>query len=154
MMSSPNINKPIQFFTAKWLIAFSSISAVLFACFAIFAPTEIAHSNIVGLAERRLASDLSISGDKLEFSAGRFRRESIVVYRVVGDSLPTDKFLRPVSEQQRDDLARQIAEVAQACGMQIVPSSSDDLLVFYGTDYTVLYLGSTPSSYLIYLGGQ
>lgn len=140
--------------TAKCTVATLSVAALVFACIVLISPTSIWHSHDTGFVERRLAYDLSISGDKLEFSTGRFRRESIVVYRVVGDSLPQGKFYRPVSEQQRDDLARQIAEVAQACGMQIIPSPNDDLLVFHGKDYTVLYLGSTPSQYLIYLGGQ
>lgn len=140
--------------TAKCTVATLSVAALVFACIVLISPTSIWHSHDTGFVERRLASDLSISGDKLEFSAGRFRRESIIVYRVVGDSLPTGIFSRPVSEQQHDDLAKQIADVAQACGMQIIPSSCDDLLVFHGKDYTVLYLGSTPSQYLIYLGGQ
>ena len=142
-------NKP-----AKYAVAALSVAALVFACIVVISPTSILHSHDAVFAERRLASDLSISGDKLEFSAGRFRRESIVIYRVVGDSLPQGKFSRPVSKQQRDDLARQIAEVAQACGMEIIPSPNDDLLVFHGKDYTVLYLISVVSPYLIYLGGQ
>ena len=54
--------------TAKCTVATLSVAALVFACIVLISPTSIGHSHDTGCVERRLAYDLSISGDKLELS--------------------------------------------------------------------------------------
>ncbi|MBP5543705.1 MAG: hypothetical protein ILM98_06490 [Kiritimatiellae bacterium] len=138
----------------KRMIAISITCLIVLVCFFIFAPTEVLHSKNPRFFEQRLVADLSIPRDSIEYFAGRFRRESIIIFRLIGDSIPNEIFIRPNSDQQRNDWVKHIMEAAMACGVRITPSAGDELKVFYGNDYSVLYLSANKMSYLFYFGAQ
>lgn len=135
------------------------ITAILFIGIVLvtFVPTEKINSfsnKYVAFAEQRLHRDLLISNNQLEFVAGRFSRESIIVFRVLDTDIPIDKFRKVDSGKQKFDCANRVSEIFDACEINAKTSLRDKFFVSYGNDYSAIFLQSESNDYLIYLGMQ
>ena len=119
----------------------------------LFVPTEKVNSRSTQYADRRLLSDLSIS-NQIDFVAGRFRRESVIIYRLLSSDFSTSKFSIVRTEELKRDYVKRVSAVARSCNVDFTPLMDDDVLVYYGSDYSVVYVKSKPSSYIIYFGAQ
>lgn len=122
-------------------------------------PTEMTYSRNTGFVEERLRHELSIN--KVEFVAGKFRRESesvivyrVIVYRVLKSEPPMGKFRQVISEAQRRDCAKSVSEIMASFGIDAKVLANDDFFEFYGSDYSVILLRAESNTYLIYLGAQ
>ncbi len=143
---------PIRTFV-KWALAMTTILLSVIAGVILLVPTERVNSNNTQYADRRLLSDLSIS-NQIDFVAGRFRRESVIVYRLLSSDFSTNKFSLVQTEELKRDYVKRISAVARSCNVDFMPQMDDDFLVFYGSDYSVVYVKSKPNSYIIYFGAQ
>ena len=119
----------------------------------LLVPTESVNPNNAQYADRRLLSDLSIS-NQINFVAGIFRRESVIVYRLVSSDFATSKFSLVRGEELKRDYIKRISAVARSCNVDFAPQLDDNFLVFFGSDYSVVYVKSKPNSYIIYFGAQ
>lgn len=119
----------------------------------VLTPTEYFNLRNVEFVNEQLYRDLSIS-NQVKYLSGKFKREPIIIYRLLDEAIDIDKYSVIKSESQRCDCVKMISEKAKACGVEITPSSDDLLYAFYGSDYSVLYMKSKANSYLIYLGAQ
>lgn len=115
-------------------------------------PTEMTYFRNTGFVEERLRHELSIN--QVEFVAGKFRRESMIVYRVLKSEPPMGKFRQVISEAQRRDCAKSVSEIMASFGIDAKVSANDDFFEFYGSDYSVILLRAESNTYLIYLGAQ
>ena len=137
----------------KWALTMTTILMFLTVGVFLFVPTEIVYSCNTQYADRRLSSDLSIS-NQIVFVAGRFRRESVIVYRLLSPDFSTSKFSLVRTEGQKKDYLKCVSAVARSCNLDFTPMMDDDFLVFCGSDYSVVYVKSKPNSYMIYFGAQ
>ena len=141
--------KPI----AKWTLAMTTILLFVIVGVVLFVPTEKGNSHNTQYVDRRLLSDLSIS-NQIDFVAGRFRRESVIIYRLLSSDFSTSKFSLVRTEELKRDYVKRVSAVARSCNVDFTPLMDDEVLVFYGSDYSVVYVKSKPSSYIIYFGAQ
>ena len=141
--------KPI----AKWTLAMTTILLFVIVGVVLFVPTEKVNSHNTQYVDRRLLSDLSIS-NQIDFVAGRFRRESVIIYRLLSSDFSTSKFSLVRTEELKRDYVKRVSAVARSCNVDFTPLMDDDVLVYYGSDYSVVYVKSKPSSYIIYFGAQ
>ena len=141
--------KPI----AKWTLAMTTILLFVIVGVVLFVPTEKVNSHNTQYVDRRLLSDLSIS-NQIDFVAGRFRRESVIIYRLLSSDFSTSKFSLVRTEELKRDYVKRVSAVARSCNVDFTPLMDDEVLVFYGSDYSVVYVKSKPSSYIIYFGAQ
>lgn len=118
----------------------------------IFIPTELTYCHNTRFVGERVCRDLSINS--MEFVAGRFHRESILVYRVQRADFVTSKFSQVIVEKQKRECVKRVSEIMDSCGIEVKVSLSDDFFVFYGNDYSVILLKEELNTYLIYLGAQ
>ena len=118
----------------------------------IFVPTEMTYCHKTRFVEERVCRDLSINS--MEFVAGRFRRESILVYHVQRSDLVTSKFSQVIVEKQKRECVKRVSGIMDSCGIDVKVSLRDDFFVFYGSDYSVILLKAELDTYLIYLGAQ
>ena len=135
------------------VIIVAAVAILLIAAVILFVPTESVNSNDTQYADRRLLSDLSIS-NQIDFVAGRFRRESVIIYRLLSSDFSTSKFSLVRTEELKRDYVKRVSAVARSCNMDFTPLMDDEVLVFYGSDYSVVYVKSKPNSYIIYFGAQ
>ena len=138
---------------AKWTLAMTTILLFVIVGVTLFVPTEKVNSRSTQYADRRLLSDLSIS-NQIDFVAGRFRRESVIIYRLLSSDFSTSKFSIVRTEELKRDYVKRVSAVARSCNVDFTPLMDDDVLVYYGSDYSVVYVKSKPSSYIIYFGAQ
>ena len=138
---------------AKWTLAMTTILLFVIVGVVLFVPTEKVNSHNTQYADRRLLSDLSIS-NQIDFVAGRFRRESVIIYRLLSSDFSTSKFSIVCTEELKRDYVKRVSAVARSCNVDFTPLKDDDFLVFYGSDYYVVYVKSKPNSYVIYFGAQ
>lgn len=138
---------------AKWTLAMTTILLFVIVGVTLFVPTEKVNSRSTQYADRRLLSDLSIS-NQIDFVAGRFRRESVIIYRLLSSDFSTSKFSIVRTEELKRDYVKRVSAVARSCNVDFMPLMDDDVLVYYGSDYSVVYVKSKPSSYIIYFGAQ
>ena len=131
----------------------AAVTILLIAFVVLFMPTEKVNSRSTQYADRRLLSDLSIS-NQIDFVAGRFRRESVIIYRLLSSDFSTSKFSIVRMEELKRDYVKRVSAVARSCNVDFTPLMDDDVLVYYGSDYSVVYVKSKPSSYIIYFGAQ
>ena len=131
----------------------AAVTILVIAAVILFVPTESVNSNDTQYADRRLLSDLSIS-NQIDFVAGRFRRESVIVYRLLSSDFSPNKFSLVQTEELKRDYVKRVSAVARSCNVDFTPQMDDDFLVFYGSDYSVVYVKSKPNSYIIYFGAQ
>jgi hypothetical protein len=141
--------KPI----AKWTLAMTTILLFVIVGVVLFVPTEKVNSHNTQYVDRRLLSDLSIS-NQIDFVAGRFRRESVIIYRLLSSDFSTSKFSLVRTEELKRDYVKRVSAVARSCNVDFTPLMDDEVLVFYGSDYSVVYVKSKPNSYIIYFGAQ
>ncbi len=141
--------KPI----AKWTLAMTTILLFVIVGVVLFVPTEKVNSHNTQYVDRRLLSDLSIS-NQIDFVAGRFRRESVIIYRLLSSDFSTSKFSLVRTEELKRDYVKRVSAVARSCNVDFTPLMDDEVLVFYGSDYSVVYVKSKPNSYIIYIGAQ
>lgn len=134
------------------VIAFVILTIVVGVVFLV--PSEAMHLKNHESVRQRLSSEIPIPVEDMEFVAGRFRRESIIIYRVSNGTIPTGKFSKPSSSLARGELEERISEVASACGMTIPTSADTELLSLRRSDYSVICVNSTNVSYIIYFGAQ
>ena len=138
---------------AKWTLAMTTILLFVIVGVVLFVPAERVNSHNTQYADRRLLSDLSIS-NQIDFVAGRFRRESAIIYRLLSSDFSTSKFSIVCTEELKRDYVKRVSAVARSCNVDFTPLKDDDFLVFYGSDYYVVYVKSKPNSYVIYFGAQ
>lgn len=131
----------------------AAVTILVIASVILFVPTESENSNNTQYADRRLLSDLSIS-NQINFVAGRFRRESVIVYRLLSSDFSTNKFSLVRTDELKRDYVKRVSAVARSCNVDFTPQMDDDFLFFYGSDYSVVYMKSKPNSYIIYFGAQ
>ncbi len=81
----------------------------------IFVPTEMTCSSDTLFVEERLHRDLSIGRNQLKFVAGKFRRESIIVYRVQELDMTISKFRRIIAEEQKRDYVKRAVKIMVSC---------------------------------------
>jgi molybdopterin/thiamine biosynthesis adenylyltransferase len=137
----------------KWVFVITTIILSAIVSVILIVPTECVNSCNTQYAERRLLSDLSIS-NQIDFVAGRFRRESLIVYRLLSSDFPTSKFSNVRTEALKRDYVKRLSESARSCNVNFTPSMNDHFLVFYGSDYSVVYVKSKPQSYMFFFGAQ
>ena len=135
------------------VIIVAAVAILVIASVILFVPTESENSNNTQYADRRLLSDLSIS-NQINFVAGRFRRESVIVYRLLSSDFSTNKFSLVRTDELKRDYVKRVSAVARSCNVDLTPQMDDDCLFFYGSDYSVVYMKSKPNSYIIYFGAQ
>ena len=138
---------------AKWTLAMTTILLFVIVGVVLFVPTEKVNSHNTQYVDRRLLSDLSIS-NQIDFVAGRFRRESVIIYRLLSSDFSTSKFSLVRTEELKRDYVKRVSAVARSCNVDFTPLMDDDVLVFYGSGYSVVYVKSKPNSYIIYFGAQ
>ena len=131
------------------------LAAAVFAALGVLVllPTEMTNRSDEGFAKKRLLSDLSVS-NQVEFLAGKFQRESIIVFRLLSESFSVDKFSRISAEQSRRDCVESVSELMKSCGLVFSPAGDDEFFTFYGVDYSVFYVKSKTHSLGISLGAQ
>ena len=134
-------------------LAMTTILLFVIVGVVLFVPTEKVNSHNTQYADRRLLSDLSIS-NQIDFVAGRFRRESVIIYRLLSSDFSTSKFSLVRTEELKRDYVKRVSAVARSCNVDFTPLMDDEVLVFYGSDYSVVYVKSKPNSYIIYFGAQ
>ena len=146
------IRIPIRTFV-KWALAMTTILLAVIVGVILLVPTESINSKNTQYADSRLLSDLSIS-NQIDFVAGRFRRELVIVYRLLSTDFSTSKFSFVRAEELKRDYVKRISAVARSCNVDFTPLIDDDFLVFYGSDYSVVYVKSRYNSYIIFFGAQ
>lgn len=137
----------------KWALAMTTILLSVIVCMILLVPAESVSAYNTQYADRRLLADLSIS-NQIDFVAGKFRRESIIVYRLLSSDFSTGKFALVRTEELKQDYVKRVSAVARSCNIDFTPLMDDDILVFCGSDYSVIYVKSKPNSYIVYFGAQ
>lgn len=138
---------------AKWTLAMITILLFVIVGVVLFLPTERVYSHNTQYVDKRLLSDLSIS-NQIDFVAGRFCRESVIFYRILSSDFSTSKFSPVRTEELKRDYVKRVSAVARSCNVDFAPLMDDDFLIFYGSDYFVVYVKAKSSSYIIYFGAQ
>ena len=92
----------------KWVFVITTIILSAIVSVILIVPTECVNSCNTQYAERRLLSDLSIS-NQIDFVAGRFRRESLIVYRLLSSDFSTSKFSNIRTEALKRDYVKRIS---------------------------------------------
>lgn len=136
-----------------------SLFAVIFVCSVLLlaawiVPTSCPYSTDTIQVEKRLLQDLSISSDQLEFMKGWFQREPIIIYRVTGTLLVSNRFSRIEFEPTKADYIKRFAELGEKSGENFSLSTDAEFFTYVAGLYSVVYVRSSSSSYLVYFGGQ
>lgn len=148
-----NYSKRIVISVAVLTIAILSLGIGII----LFVPTAITNypnTRIVEFAKKQLSRDLSICSNNVTFIAGHFSRESVIVFRVQNPNIPLGKFRQIAPRKQSGDYGEMVTEIMADCGVDMSAFLSETFFVFYGSDYSVIFLKAEADFYLIYLGAQ